>query len=292
MRLVLIDGNFFLYHACYGARARLRRKSPTQGQLVVRGTAVFWSILQSIVRQTEPTHLIVTFDGTESTFRHQLDERYKSRRRERPPEMPLLKRAVHQLLKERGVFFFIAHGVEADDVMGTFARLAVRDGYQVIVCTGDNDLAQLVQPGVQLWLVRAGRISHPTIIRDDNFHEHYPVAPDQIPDWKALLGDRSDTIPGVPRMTYATAQRLLRQYGHIPSILAAQDLDRHARRLVKEHRAQIERNLILAQIRTDVDLFANWQRFAVSRINLSQPLPTSPARAERKRAQRQVRPQA
>lgn len=269
MRLMLMDGNFFLYHACYGARARLRKRNPTEGQLVARGVTVFWSILRSVIQRTSPTHLIVAFDGSESTFRHQLDPRYKSRRRERPPEMPALKRAVYRLLKNRGVFFYIAHDVEADDVIGTFARLGVNAGFQVIICSGDNDLAQLVQPGVELHLVRSGRINRPTVINAENFRSYYPVLPEQIPDWKALLGDRSDTIAGVPRMTQAIAADLLERYGRVADVLEAQDLRGFEKRLIAGNREHIERNLVLTRIRTDVDLYANWRRFEVGRIDLT-----------------------
>lgn len=271
MRLLLMDGNFFLYQACYGARARLLKRGATERQLVARGTQVFWSILRSLVRRSKATHLIVAFDGQEPTFRHELDERYKRRRKERPPEMPALRRSVYQLLKARGVFFYIAHDVEADDVIGTFTRLAVQDGFEVVICSGDNDLAQLVKPGVELWLVRTGQIRRPVVITTRNFHRHYPVRPEQIPDWKALLGDRSDTIPGVPHMTHTLAKGLLERYPHIAAMLNASDLKAHERRLLAAHREQITRNRILAAIRTDVDLYANWRRFSLDRVDLDPP---------------------
>jgi len=206
--LILVDGSSYLYRA-YHAFPPLTNSAgePTGAMYGVL------NMLKSLLTQYKPSHVAVVFDAKGKTFRDELFEHYKSHRPPMPDDLRSQIEPLHQMVKAMGLPLLAVTGVEADDVIGTLALEAQRAGREVLISTGDKDMAQLVSPMITLINTMSNTILGPQEVR-----EKFGVPPELIIDYLALMGDSSDNIPGVPGVGEKTAQALLQGLGSLDTI--------------------------------------------------------------------------
>lgn len=209
--LVLLDGSSYLYRA-YFATAKSRLSSPT-GQ----PTGAIFAIINMIrkLRTDFPSkYFAVVFDAKGKTFRHEMYAEYKANRPPMPDELRSQVDYVHQIINALGLPNISESGVEADDVIGTLAKQAAKQGFEVIISTGDKDMAQLVTQDICLVdTMKDVRYDRAGVI------EKFGVKPEQIIDYLALVGDSSDNIPGVPKVGPKTAVKWLQNYDSLDNLL-------------------------------------------------------------------------
>jgi len=211
--LLLFDGNALVHRAFHALPPLTQHKT---GELV-NAVYGFASTLLKVFADFKPTHWAVAFDRPTPTFRHEMFEEYKGQRPATPEELKSQIKKVHRLVEAFHIPFFEIDGFEADDVLGTLSRQADEQGIETIIVTGDNDMLQAVLPRVKTLAPR--RSFTDTILYDEEAVEQkYGIKPEQLADLKALAGDVSDNIPGVPGVGEKTATKLLQQYGSLQGI--------------------------------------------------------------------------
>lgn len=210
--LVLIDGYSLAYRAYHALPTDL---STSKGELT-NAVYGFASMLLNVLKDHKPNYLAVAFDVGPS-FRHQDFAAYKAQRAATPDELTVQLNRIGELVEAFRIPIYAAEGYEADDVLGTLARQAAERGLDILIVTGDRDALQLVSPRVRV--VTSGRRFSDIILYDEKaVRERFGLAPGQLVDFKALVGDKSDNIPGVPGIGEKTATRLLQQYGSLEGI--------------------------------------------------------------------------
>nr|MBO2493493.1 DNA polymerase I [Clostridia bacterium] len=212
-RVMIIDGNSLMHRAFYALPMLTNKKgTPTNA---VYG---FTNMLLRLIQDYKPNYLGVAFDKKGPTFRHEVYADYKATRQKTPeeliPQFDLLKK----MLQLMGIAIYEVDGYEADDILGTFARLARERGWEAYLVTGDRDALQLVSPEVRVIMTRKG-ISDVKVFDVEEIEKEYGLTPSQIIDLKALMGDSSDNIPGVPGIGEKTALKLLHQYHTVEQVL-------------------------------------------------------------------------
>ena len=175
-------------------------------------------MLLKILEEDQPTHMLVAFDAGKTTFRHKTYSEYKGGRQKTPPELSEQFPLVRELLDAFQIKRFEAENYEADDIIGTFAKEAADEEWQVKVYTGDKDLLQLVTDNVTVVLTKKG-ITQVDPYTPAALDEKYGLTANQIIDMKGLMGDSSDNIPGVPGIGEKTAIKLLKEYGTVEKVL-------------------------------------------------------------------------
>lgn len=242
---VLVDGSYFLFRA-FHALPPLTTSTGLHTN-AIRGAI---SAIQKLMRRTQPTHMAVIFDTPEPTFRHELSPIYKGDRPSMPEELSQQIPYLHALIRALGIPLYMLPGAEADDIIGTLAKRAEAEGQQVLISTGDKDMAQLVTEKVTL---------------EDSFKEKpmdiqavfdkFGVWPHQIIDYLTLMGDASDGIMGVPGIGAKTAAKLLNEYGSIGAILENVDhIKGKVGQNIKDNADGIALDHQLASIVCDLDL--------------------------------------
>lgn len=249
--MLLFDGNA-LVHRAFHALPPLTRKRT--GELV-NAVYGFASTLLKVLADFKPTHWAIAFDRPTPTFRHEMFEEYKAQRPATPEELKSQIRRVHQLVEAFHIPVFEIDGFEADDVLATLSKQADEQGIETIIVTGDNDMLQAILPRVKALAPR--RTFTDTVLYDEKAVElKYGLKPEQLADLKALAGDVSDNIPGVPGIGEKTATKLLQQYGSLDGIY--QHLDEIAQNklqnALREHKAQAFRSRELSTIVRDVPI--------------------------------------
>lgn len=267
---ILVDGSSYLYRA-YHAFPPLTN---SQGEPTGAMYGVL-NMLRSLIIQYKPSHVAVVFDAKGKTFRDELYEEYKSNRPPMPDDLREQIAPLHEMVQAMGLPLLSISGVEADDVIGTLALKAAADGRDVLISTGDKDMAQLVTPKITLINTMTNVILGP-----DEVKEKYGVPPELIIDFLALMGDSSDNIPGVPGVGEKTALGLLQGIGSLDDIY--QQLDniatlsfRGAKTLgakMAEHEKVAKLSYKLATIKTDVELNKTFDDLVVNEPNLDQLL--------------------
>ncbi|OTG96857.1 DNA polymerase I [Acinetobacter sp. ANC 4654] len=242
---VLVDGSYFLFRA-YHALPPLTTSTGLQTN-AIRGAI---SAIQKLMRRIQPTHMAVIFDTPEPTFRHLLSPIYKGDRPSMPDELAQQIPYLHNLIRALGIPLYTLPGAEADDVIGTLAKRAEKAGHQVLISTGDKDMAQLVTDKVTL------EDSFKDKPMDVNgVFEKFGVWPHQIIDYLTLMGDASDGIRGVPGVGAKTAAKLLTEYGSIGGILENVDqIKGKVGQNIKDNVEGIALDHQLASIVIDLDL--------------------------------------
>ena len=219
MKLMLVDGNSIVNRAFYGIR-ELNAPDGTPTNAIYG----FLAILQHLYEELKPEAVCVTFDRREPTFRHRSYDFYKAQRKPMPEELAAQMPVLKELLDTMGVRRLELAGYEADDILGTLSRMAEEQNHDCIVVTGDKDSLQLVSERTTVCNVKSRMGKTETILyTPERFREEYGFAPPLMVDLKALMGDSSDNIPGVPGIGEKTALDLVRRYGGIEEIY--RDLD-------------------------------------------------------------------
>ncbi|HYP65539.1 MAG TPA: 5'-3' exonuclease H3TH domain-containing protein, partial [Steroidobacteraceae bacterium] len=246
--LVLVDASSYVYRAFHAAPAVARlstsRGEPTGAVLVVI------NMLNKLIKDFQPQRIAVVFDAPGRTFRDQLFAEYKAHRPGMPDELRAQIPPLLEIIAAQGLPLLREPGVEADDVIGTLACRAAGEGQQVLISTGDKDMAQLVSESITL-------INTMTDTRLDRaaVKLKFDVYPEQIVDYLALIGDNIDNIPGIDKVGPKTAAKLLSQYGSLDGLIA--HLAEVPGRVGENLRAgldTLELSRRLATIRTDLEL--------------------------------------
>ncbi len=212
-KLVLIDGYSLLHRAFYAIPATLSKNGEYTNALYG-----FFNMLLKVVGEAKPDYLIVTLDAHAPTFRHKEYAEYKAGRKPMPEEMRPQVARIRPLLEKIGIMQKELPGYEADDLMGTYSRLANEQGVEAILVTGDRDSFQLIGESTRVWFTKKG-ITELEDLTPENLLALYSMRPDQVPDMKGLMGDASDNIPGIPGIGEKTAQKLLAEYDKLEIVL-------------------------------------------------------------------------
>ncbi len=219
-RLVLFDGNA-LVHRAFHALPLLTVSKTGETVSAVYGFAL---MLLKVINELKPTHYAIAFDMKGPTFRHQLFPEYKAQRPPTPDELVNQLGRVRELVEAFRIPIFELEDYEADDVLGALSRQASDQGIDTTIITGDADIMQLVSPKVTvLYPKPRGSFSDTALYDEVAVNQKYGVSPRQIADFKGLVGDPSDNIPGVPGVGEKTALKLLQQFGSIEEIYARID---------------------------------------------------------------------
>ncbi len=214
MKLLVLDGNSILNRAFYGIKI-LTTKDGT----FTNGIYGFLNILLKLRDDEAPDETAIAFDLPAPTFRHQMYDGYKARRKGMPEELAGQLPVLKELLAVLGYRLVTAEGYEADDVLGTLSRAAAARGEECLLATGDRDSLQLVEDGVTVLLTTTVYGKGQTTRMDEAaVREKYGVTPPQLIDIKALQGDASDNIPGVPGVGEKTAAKLVQQFGSLDGL--------------------------------------------------------------------------
>lgn len=277
-RLVLIDGNAILHRAYHALPPLTSRDGSPAG--AVYG---FISMLIKIFNDLKPTHIAVAFDRAAPTFRQELFKDYQAQRPKMEDELVGQIEKIHEVVRSFGIPIYEADGYEADDVIGTIAKKAIRDTRyvisktkkfsnvsrvtshvsppidQVIVVTGDRDLLQLVDNNTFLYMPTKG-LSEAKLYDEAAVKERMGVAPKQIPDFKALAGDASDNYPGVPGIGPKTAATLLAEYKNLEGVL-------QSKKLSTTDRESALLSFKLATVRTDAPVEIDLDKSKVTTLD-------------------------
>lgn len=212
-RLVIIDGHHLIHRAFYAIQQPLRTSFGEQ----TNGVFGFASMLLNILEVEKPHYIAMTFDEHAPTFRHEMHEEYKGTRTKAPDELyaqiPRIKEMVHQFHMP----VYSKEGYEADDMMGTLAKEAEKQGMEVYIVTGDMDAMQLINENIRVVFPHKGH-KEPIVFDTQAVWDKYHIKPDQVVDYKALMGDNSDNIKGVAGIGPKTAVNLLNQYHTLDGI--------------------------------------------------------------------------
>ncbi len=220
LRLVIVDGYGLLFRAFFAPGPYL---STAEG-LPTAALFGFTNSLLSVLEQEKPDAIYVAWDPPGKTFRHDSYEDYKGHRPEAAEDLRRQLPVARQLVEAFGIAAAEVPRFEADDLIGTLASRAVKEGYEVVIVTGDTDQLQLVGDGVKVKMVRRG-VTESKLYDEEAVRERYGIPPERIPDFKALVGDTSDNIPGVPGIGDKTATKLLQEFDTVDNLLAhAQEL--------------------------------------------------------------------
>ena len=216
-RLFLIDGHALAYRAYFAlTRAGDGSRWITKAGEPTAGTFGFVSVLLRLLESQAPEYLAVSFD-TGRTFRDDLYPEYKATRDKMPDDLRLQLDRIRQVVLAFGIPILEAEGFEADDVLGTVARRAAEQGVRVVILSGDRDLLQLVDDSIHVELA-GQKLSEAIDYGPQAVFDKFGVSPGQLIDYKALVGDTSDNIPGVKGIGEKTAVGLIQQYGSLEAI--------------------------------------------------------------------------
>ena len=250
--LVLVDGSSYLYRAFHALPPLMTSGGQPTG--AIKGVV---SMIRRLLKDYPGSPLVVVFDAKGKTFRDELFEEYKSHRPPMPDDLSKQIEPIHQIIRAMGLPLLVEEGVEADDVIGTLALKASQNQTHVVISTGDKDMAQLVSEQITLVNTMTETVMDPQGVIDK-----FGIPPELMIDYLALVGDKSDNIPGVPGVGEKTALAILQNLGGMDAIYgdleAVAELDfRGAKKTpakLAEHRDQAFLSYQLATIKTDVPL--------------------------------------
>ena len=219
-RLLLVDGNA-LVHRAFHALPPLTVPKTGEPIGAVYGFAM---MLVKAINDLRPTHYAIAFDRKAPTFRHQLFDQYKAHRPKMDDELAVQFGRVREVVNSFGIPIFEMDGYEADDILGALSAQARRRDLETVILTGDADMMQLVSPKIKVYYPRpGGSFSDAMLYDEEAVKKRYGVDPPQIADIKALKGDPSDNIPGVPGVGDKTALKLVKQFGNVEKLLERLD---------------------------------------------------------------------
>ena len=268
-RLLLIDGHSMAYRAFYALPAENFKTSSGQPTNAIYG---FASMLINLIKEEKPSHIAVAFDVSRKTFRTQLFPDYKANRASTPDEFRSQMSFVNEMIDCFGIKHFEMEGYEADDIIATFAKSAEKNGYEVLICTGDRDSFQLVNPNTTVLYPKKG-VTEMSRMTPDAVLEKYGLTPAQYPDFAALRGDPSDNLPSVPGVGEKTAIKWISDYGNLDKLLAnAKEITGKVGDSLRANVDVIKLNRELTQLLDDLDLKVhieelNWLGFDANLMN-------------------------
>ena len=264
--LYLVDGHALAYRAYFALAATGSRFQTKTGEPTA-ATFGFINVILSLMERERPEYLAVAFD-TGRTFRNDTYPDYKATRAKMPDELRLQIERIRELVDAFCFPRLETEGYEADDVLGTIARQAAEKGLTVKIITGDRDLLQLVTDRIVVNLTGA-KISESTDYYPEQVVEKLGVRPDQVVDYKALVGDTSDNIPGVRGIGKKTAETLLNKFATLDEIYGHLDeVGGRVKTMLEEHKQEAYMSYDLARIRTDVPISLDLEQARTDSIDL------------------------
>ena len=260
--IFLVDGSSYIFRAYFAMfrAAQARGKAFTRSDglpvgAVMNFCSMLWKLLRDGLDGVKPTHIGVVFDASGDTFRNEIYPEYKAHRDEPPadliPQFPLMR----EVVKAFSLIPIEAKGYEADDLIATYTREALKAGADVTIIAGDKDLMQLVKPGVVMYDPMPGNERR---IGPKEVEEKFGVEPERVVEVQALAGDSSDNIPGVPGIGIKTAAALIQEYGDLETLLKnAKDIKQDKRResLIQfADQARLSKRLVLLDDKAPVPI--------------------------------------
>lgn len=263
--LILVDGSSYLFRAYHAPPHLTNSKGEATG--AIYGVI---NMLKSLLKQYSPSHMVVVFDAKGPTFRNEMYSEYKAHRPPMPDDLRSQIEPIYNIIKAMGLPLISIPGVEADDVIGTLAKNASKQGRHVLISTGDKDMAQLVDEHVTLINTMTN-----TILDPEGVENKFGIKPDLIIDYLALMGDKVDNIPGVPGVGEKTALAMLQGLGSIESLYA--NLDKIAAlgfrgsktmaKKLEDNQQQLQLSYELATIKLDVEVEQDIESFKIVETN-------------------------
>jgi DNA polymerase-1 len=242
-KLVLVDGSSFLFRAFHAIPHLSNAEGmPTNA---IYGVA---NMLRKLLADHKSDYFTVVFDAPGPTFRHEMFEQYKAHRPPMPDDLRMQIEPLHELIKTMGIPLIMEPDVEADDVIGALAKQAEQQGYEVVIATGDKDMAQLVTDHITLENTMSD-----TRMDKLGVEEKFGVKPEQIIDYLALMGDSVDNIPGVPKVGPKTAAKWLKQYGTLENLIEhADEIKGKIGENLRNHLSELPLSKALTTIKCDI----------------------------------------
>jgi len=250
-KIFLFDAYAIIYRSYYAFIRNPRFNSKGLNTSAIYG---FVNTLEDILKREKPTHLAVAFDPKGNTFRHDAYEQYKAQREATPEDIRKAVPIIKQILVAYNIPILEVDGFEADDVIGTIAKKAEKENFDVFMLTPDKDYGQLVSN--HIFMYRPKHSGGFQVMGPQEVKEKYEIdSHEQVIDLLGLMGDSSDNIPGCPGVGEKTAVKLLQQFGSIDHLLQhTSELKGALKTKIEEHKEQIIFSRFLATIRTDVPL--------------------------------------
>lgn len=248
-KLLLIDGNSVAFRAFYALYRQLDRFQNPEG-LHTNAIYAFKNMLDVIVKQENPSHVLVAFDAGKVTFRTKLYSDYKGGRQKTPSELLEQIPYIKEMLKDLGIKSYELANYEADDIIGTYSKMGEDAGYQVAVVSGDKDLTQLASDLTTVYVTKSG-VSELEAFTPEHMKEVNGVTPTEFIDMKALMGDNSDNYPGVTKVGPKTASNLIQQYGSVENIY--KHIDEMKKSKLKENLINDKDKAFLAKTLATID---------------------------------------
>lgn len=260
-KFYLLDAYALIYRAYYGLIRSPRINSKGQNTSVIFG---FLTTLNEVLQKEQPDLLAIGFDPAGHTFRHELFPEYKAQREATPEDIKKAVPIIKDLIKAYRIPILEVTGFEADDVIGTMAKAAVREGYEVRMITPDKDYAQLVEPNLLMQRPGHGNALWEILGPQEVCEKYGLQSPLQVIDYLALMGDAADNIPGCPGVGPKTATTLLQQFGSCEDIIThSSELKGAVRKKIEEHIDEIKLSKVLTTIKTDVPLQYDFEQFKI-----------------------------
>lgn len=238
-KIILIDGNSVAYRAFFALPLLNNERG-----IYTNAVYGFAMMLEKILEEEKPTHVLVAFDAGKTTFRHETFKEYKGGREKTPSELSEQFPYIRELVKAHGIAQYELENYEADDIIGTISKEAEEKGFEVKIVSGDKDLTQLASDKTTVLVTRKG-VTDMEQYTPEHIHEKYGIKPEQIIDMKGLMGDSSDNIPGVPGIGEKTAIKLLKQYETVEEVL--QSIDEISGKKMKENLTNYQEQALMSK---------------------------------------------
>ena len=262
-KFVLVDGHAIIHRAFHAVPEDL---STSAGE-PANATFGFTSMLMKALQEEKPDYIAMTFDRPSPTFRHKEFPQYKAQRPTLPDNMRPQFARIREMVQAFGIQIYEKDGFEADDILGTLSVQAQPLDVDTIIYTGDMDTLQLVNDHVMVKVAKRG-ISEVTEYDEAEVMHRYGFVPQKLPDFKGLVGDKSDNIPGVPGIGEKTASRLIAEYGDLEGILAhVAELKPKEQKLLGEWAEQARQSKFLATIVLDAPVQLDLEACRLTHVN-------------------------
>lgn len=218
-KMLIIDGNSLLFRAYYATSYPGAMMMRNKEGIPTNALFAFGNMMHRIIDSLPANgHILVAFDTGKKTFRHQELDTYKANRKPCPEDLIVQMPLARELLHALGIFTAEMDGYEGDDIAGTVAKKAAKEGYEVEIYTSDKDFLQLIAERIEIHILKKG-LSDVDIIDQHNMKDIFGFDPIQIQDYKGLRGDSSDNLPGIPGIGEKTAVKLIQEYGNLENII-------------------------------------------------------------------------
>lgn len=264
-KLYLVDGNSYIYRAFFA----IPHLSNSKG-IPTNAVYGFTNMLMKVIKEETPDYLAIAFDSKGPTRRHIEYEDYKAHRPAMPDPLARQIPYIHRMVEAFNIPVLIMEGVEADDIIGTIAKKAEKDGLEVIIITGDKDIFQIISPHIRIYDTLKNRY-----FGVDDVKERFGTEPERVVEVMGLMGDASDNIPGVPGIGEKTAKALIEEYGTIEKLLA--NVDKITKPKLKQNlkeNAELARlSKSLATIQTDIPIETEYKDLSRPELDNERLLP-------------------